>query len=231
MCAFVSLNRTSGKQDIGSALNGYVCHAPLFSSPDDAIIVNAHQPAWAQQNPDFIRWVARESPFAHGCLDRGEDELFNHASVLDNKAIGKGGVLWLCKAFRHFEEDTWKPGTWLKLRELGLNGLQAFIGASILSETGQPARVNSHVSLFCYKDPRTVRGFYDEMCSVKKLDGHNVNRGGYNGDRSNWGSLAGKPVRMSDGWGGFTERMKPCEPTEYAAKLREIFEGDPSNVS
>lgn len=235
VCAFRMIDPTTGLPPPGyrNPVNGDVCHAALsyYHKGGDPIVINAHKPDWYKTNPDFMRWVARESPFARGVLN-SDDEVFNHASVLDCREIGTAGALWLCKAFRHFVEDTWKPATWTKLREAGLDGLQAFVGADILLADGSPSKNNTHVSLFCYRSPCNLRKDYDRIKAGLKLDGGNASSGfHYDGNGiKNWGSLAGKKKRKADGWGGYTMVSVPCEPKEYVETLREILEGDPKNV-
>lgn len=235
VCAFSLIKRATGDNiDRYGEKNGAVCHAGVGRLTEPTIVVNAHKRRWADKSQDFLLWVARESPFSHGILNRDNDkEILGKASVIDTELVGKGGALWLCKALRHFEEDVWKLDTWTKLREGGLNGLQAFIGSDILSKEGKPAGGNTHVSLYCYSSPKELRKFYDEVLKMGKNTTNNANRGGYDygaNKEINWGSLAGKKERKPDGWGGFTEIDMPCPPEEYIAKLKEIFEGDPKNV-
>lgn len=241
VCAFQMLDRTTGDIIGGSSSHG-ACHAALNIYNCDevgsakkraSVVVNAHRAAWQKDNPEFLRWIARESPFAHGVLNKdNEDELFNHASVIDVEAAGNGGALWTCKAFRHFEEDRWKKDTWTKLRECGLDGLQAFIGASILDDEGQPMQ-RTHVGLFAYDHPTNIRKWYDEFQKIKRIDGNDAARFSknvYQYGGPTWGSLKFKTEKKSDGWGGFIEVKRPCDVKEYAEKLREIFNGDPANV-
>jgi hypothetical protein len=233
VCAFSMFSKKTGASK-GDHRVGAVCHnAFSYGARNDLIVVNAHLPEW--NNKDFLLWATQESPFAHGVLNRNDaDELINHAAVLDADVIGNGGALWVCKAVRHFMEDTWVPDTWSKLREYGLDGLQAFIGADILNKDGGP-KGGTHVGLFSYGPPKKLRANYDEIRNLKSISGGNAYRnGGYNiyGDSGVkiWGSLKGKKVKMDDGWGGFIEKYAQCEPKEYAEQLKEIFEGDPSNV-
>jgi hypothetical protein len=234
VCAFVILNRKTG-ENVGGTKTGTVCHADVtYRAADEAIVVNGHKAAWSTKNNiDYLRWCVLEAPFTHGILNRdNEKQLLGQASVIDTAIVGKGGALWLCKALRHFMEDTHKPKVWSKLRDQGLTGLQAFIGCDILTEEGGPSFGNTHVSLFSYSDPSKLREFYDELMKIEKNDTNNANRGGYAYGKKmeNWGSLAGKVEKKPDGWGGFTEVKRPCDVKEYAAKLKEIFEGDPKNV-
>lgn len=238
ICAYKAFLRDSGKNHsipYRTTTTGDICHAGVSSLPNECILVNAHKPAWSKKNPEFLRWCARESPFSHGVINRdNEKEIFNHASVIDLQEVNKGGALWLCKAFRHFEENSFILNTWDKLRNEGLDGFQAFIGADILLETGLPAFNNTHVSLFAYDTPSNLRKWYDEIRTARKLANTNVNRGDYNYGRvngaKNWGCMQGKARRKSDGWGGFTEILEPGSPKDYAACLKEIFTGDPKNV-
>jgi hypothetical protein len=229
ICALQMFNRETGN-NCGGAASGYICHAPLNSAKDTScIVVNAHKEKWHKTNPDFLLWVCRESPFSHGVLNKdNEKELFHHASVFDMGQIGKGGCLWLGKALRYFVEDTWKPGTWDNLRECGLTGLQAFIGASILNRNGQPMGY-SHVNLFGYAEPKALRKVYEEFLKIKEITGTDAARTMY-GPIVNWGGIAGKVKKVPDGWGGFTEKEEPGNVAEYAELLKEIFEGDLKNV-
>jgi len=229
ICALQMFDRKSGEES-GGGKTGYMCHAPLnHPVRNDLIVVNAHKYEWHQSNPEYLKWVARESPFSHGVLNKdNEKELFEHASVFDMETIGKGGCLWLGKAFRYFVEDTWKPGYWDKLREAGLDGLQAFIGASILDQEGAPMGY-SHVNLVGYQNPKDLRATYDRLKKIKDLKTTDAGIGMY-AKYKNWGGLGFTVVRKPDGWGGYIEVKKPCDAKEYAEKLREIFEGDPKNV-
>jgi len=238
VCAFQIINRESGKiENRRNSPIGDVCHAGLvYTVVNDwtaPIVVNAHKDTWQRKNREFLLWVAQEAPFNHGVLNRtNEDELLNHAAVLDLGLIGKGGALWHCKAMRHFTEDEYKLKTWTSLREKGLDGLQAFIGADILNVEGFPYTSCTHVGLFGYCDPTDLRKFYDEIRNEKRIDGSNAAKSKYydQNKKPNWGSLTCKLEKKPDGWGGFIEIRRPCDATEYAAKLKEIFEGDPKNV-
>jgi hypothetical protein len=194
--------------------------------------VNAHKAAWQKTHPEFLLWVDQESPFSHGVLNKdNKDELFNHASVIDIEQVGTAGALWICKAERHFTEDTFKLKYWDDLRAQGLDGLQAFIGADILDSTGNPSW-STHVSLFGYTTPAKLRSIYDEIRKARYLDGGTARRGDYvpHGLEKNWGGLNHKIKKVPDGWGGYIEKEEPTDVKEYAAKLKEIFEGDPKNV-
>lgn len=236
VCAYEQITKGAAKR-VGRGARSDVCHAGLntLHKPTEWIVVNAHRPDWQKENPEFIRWVMKESPFAHGVINNDDEkEFFEHAGVMDTELIGNGGCLWVCKAMRHFTEDTWKPKTWDKLREYGLNGLQAFIGSDILDSAGSPTRNNTHVSLFKYEKPATLRKWYDEFRKINRIDGSQANRGGYCYAEEQripeWGALKYKMERKGDGWGGFIEVKKPCDAKGYAAQLKEIFEGDPKNV-
>lgn len=219
------------------AASGDVCHAAVNQCPSqDVVVVNAHKSHWQNVNREFLLWATKESPFCHGVVNKdNDDELLNHAAVLDFNLIGKGGTLWVCKAVRHFEEDTFKLDFWNRLREQGLDGFQAFVGADILDPTGGARVGNTHVSLFHYTKPTQLRKWYDEIKNIGKIDTAVASRGGYlyfdnPAECPVWGSLKGKTEKVADGWGGFTEVVRPCDAKEYAMKLKEIFEGDPKNV-
>lgn len=235
ICAFCLIDRKTGKEAevrYRNPKNGDVCHAGLSSATHCEIVVNAHQKKWQNVNKDFLLWVVKEAPFNHGIINRDNDEqLLNHAAAYDTKIIGQGGTLWQCKAMRHFTEDSYKLKTWSDLREEGLNGLQAFIGADILNSAGGPQYYASHTGLFGYASPKKLRQFYNEISTKKALDGSNASRNDFNrNERVDWGSPQGMKVKKKDGWGGFVEVFQPCSVKDYAEKLREIFEGDPNNV-
>lgn len=232
VCAYDAYTKETVRNFNRGSRNGDVCHAGLNYLREPCVVVNAHRPDWFRRNPEFVKWVINESPFSHGILNRENDEEWqNHAAVFDSEIIGKGGVLWTCKALRHFEEDTHKPGIWDKLRNEGLTGLQAFIGADIINADGDAQTNNTHVSLFRYADPVTLRKWYDEFVKIKQIDTTEAYRGGYvaYGGRQ-WGTLGYTIEKKKDGWGGFIEKKVPSHPKEFAAKLKEIFEGDPKNV-
>lgn len=234
ICAFMILNRKDGKHCKGSREDSGPCHYGLSLMTGDEIVVNAHKPDLQGRYPDFIKWVSRESPFSHGVLNKNnEDELLNHASVIDVELVGTAGCLWLCKAFRYAVEEPFRIKTWRLLKEQGLNGLQAFIGASILTSLGEAQWRPSHASLFSYGDPETVRKYYDTFQTIKKLEGFEAAQVDWNtssGYTKVWGSLKHKVERKPDGWGGYIEIKTPVDVKEYAQKLKEIFEGDPKNV-
>lgn len=237
-CAFGFVDRRNGAAS--GPWSGAACHASLAYGIRDVpnpkggmIVVNSLQPSWGIKNPDLLFWLAREAPFSNGILNSDKDyEILNHAVVIDIAQTGQAGALWLCKAFRHFAEDTWKLDTWSLLREEGLTGLQAFIGADILTKEGNPNAHGSHVSLFCYGSPEGLRKDYDEIRSKTYLAGNQAARGfgGYYEGVKYWGGLKHKKRKIPDGWGGFTEVSSPCSVKEYASQLKEIFEGDPKNV-
>lgn len=230
--AFYMIDRKTGANSGPSA--GDVCHADLSYGErgrnKNVIVVNGHKSDWKDLNSDFLLWVTQGSPFSHGVLNRDQKkELLDHASVMDTEIIGTGGALWLCKALRHFVEDTWKPEIWSKLRNEGLDGLQAFIGSDILTAEGRPYNACTHVSLFGYASPAHLRATYDKVRELKRIDGGQAACLG-NFNAKEWGSLAGKMVKKPDGWGGFVEVRRPGEAKDYAQLLKEIFEGDPNNV-
>ena len=205
------------------------CHASLNYTRKPVICVNGHKADWYNTNPDFMKWVAFEAPFNHGVLNKGDEKtLFNHASVIDTELVGKGGALWQCKAMRHFIEDTWKIDTWTTLRNHGLDGLQAFIGADILDSTGSPGQ-RTHVGLFGYTTPDKLRKIYDDLRAKERIDTSNAAAMGQAGIGC-WGSMKGKKVKKSDGWGGFVEVFTQGDAKDYVAALKEIFTGDPKNV-
>jgi hypothetical protein len=234
VCGFTVIDKKNGSINRNSSRSNGACHAGItyLNDKDGYIVVNSHKAAWQKKNKDFLLWCAQGTPFAEGVLNRDDEkELLNHAMVLDTSIIGKGGVLWVCKAVRHFVEDIHKLDTWTKLRENGLDELQAFIGADILTSTGDPNYANTHVSLFRYTSPTNLRKDYDEVRNLKRIDSAQANRGGYTGgERVNWGTMSFMTLKKKDGWGGFTEIRKPADPKDYVAKLKEIFEGDPKNV-
>lgn len=232
VCAYDAYDKETGENFGRGSRHGDVCHAGLNYIKTPNVVVNAHRADWYRKHPEFAKWVITECPFSHGILNRENDkEWQNHAAVLDTGLIGKGGALWVCKAMRHFVEDTWKPGVWDKLRNEGLNGLQAFIGADIIDGQGAPLLSNSHVSLFRYDRPSVLREWYDEIREKKKITGDNANKGQYvRYDGYAWGALGFKIEKKKDGWGGFIEKRVPCEVKKFAHELKEIFEGDPKNV-
>lgn len=235
VCAFQVFNKATGEYVHGGT-TGDACHNDINYMRKGQVAVNAHAARWADMNTDFMLWIARESPFAHGVLNRDNtDEILHHAGVIDHDLVGKGGVLWVCKAFRHLNEDLWKHKTWTQLREQGLNGLQSFIGADILNENGSPNWCGSHCCLFGYHDAAKLREAYDRMRTIDRIDNGQAFTvgGGYERIRRQdpgWGSLKGITVRKADGWGGFIDTVKAGSVKDYAAMLKEIFEGDPKNV-
>lgn len=242
-CAFTVVDKNKGdfflypggKWGQERGRTGDVCHAPLngLKEEDPVIVVNAHRTTWQKTSKDFLLWCIRESPFARGVLNKdSNDEILNHAAALDTTEIGNGGALWVCKAVRHFTEDTYKIKTWEDLRAEGLDGLQALIGAEILDFEGNPNFSHTHVSLFNYDSPEELRKVYDEIKQGKKKLKTARGAGYGYGDKKpeEWGGLSSKLVKVSDGWGGFVELRKPSHAKEYVQKLKEIFEGDPKNV-
>lgn len=229
-CRFGLFNREGAPN---RNMSGHACHALINNYCNgEQIIINSHGSKFAKY-PEFISWVCRESPFAHGVLNKDEEKrLLNNGMIIDSSLVGKGGALWLCKAARHCVEDVWTIPLWRRLQEYGLDPLQAFIGADILNLGGKPKVSHSHCSLFRYDTPHSIRAFYDEIRNSKKIDTRNVNRpNGWNYFQGkSWGELTSKKEKRSDGWGGFTEVDVPCDPKEYVDKLKEIFEGDPKNV-
>lgn len=236
VCAYDAVDRETGqpihvKYGRGNA-KGDVCHAGLsYFDKKDALVINAHRDDWQKKHPEYLKWCITEAPYTHGVLNKDDlDEVLGHGAILDMGEIGQAGVLWVCKAVRHFTEDVYVPETWENLREQGLTGLQAFIGADILDITGVP-KCLTHTGLVSYSTPANLRKVYDELRTAKCKEGNQAAQGfGYGGVGKVWGSLAGKTVRKPDGWGGYTEVKKPCGAKEYAAQLKEIFEGDPKNV-
>jgi hypothetical protein len=209
------------------------CHYYVGYSTPGQIVVNAHKPNLHGANKEFTLAVARDMPFSHGVLNRSnEDEILKHASVIDVDLVGPGGALWLCKAFRYNVEDTFRIPTWNKLMAEGLKPFQAFIGASILDFMGNAQYGTTHNSLFGYGPPDELRKSYDEF--QRGYFAHSqVSRShywSYSTPRPHWGDSKSVKVKQSDGWGGFIESTKPGSMKEFAAKLKEIFEGDPSNV-
>jgi hypothetical protein len=237
LCAFQLLDRKTGAY-LGGRKDHGECHAPLSyprGGTETSICVSAHKAKWHKEHPEFMVWLAEEAPFSHGVLNGdNRDEYLQHAAVIDVEKIGTAGALWQCKAMRHFTEDTFKLKYWDELRSHGLDGLQAFLGADILDSSGGPGP-HTHVCLFSYGPPDQLRKFYDKVKGAKHWKGGQACQDGgwyaYGENRIKvWGNLKHKIVKQSDGWGGFTEVKKPCDSAEYAAKIKEITEGDPKNV-
>jgi hypothetical protein len=236
VCAFQLLDRKTGEY-IGGRKSHGECHAPLSypcNGASTSVCVSAHKAKWHKEHPEFMLWLADEAPFHHGVLNaKNRDEYLQHAAVIDVEEVGTAGALWQCKAMRHFTEDKFKLKYWDNLRECGLNGLQAFLGADILDNEGGPGG-HTHVSLFSYGPPEKLRQFYDKVRKAKEWDGGQACQDGgwyvYANNMKIWGTLKHKIVKQSDGWGGFTEIKKPCDVGDYAAQIKEITEGDPKNV-
>jgi hypothetical protein len=229
VAAYSVVDKRTGKV-VMEAKSGAGCHYGFSSITDNTVAVNGCREECHSQHPDYVKWVCQESPFAYGVLNRdNEEEIVKHAQVLDGALIGRGGCLWLGKALRYTSEDTFRLPTWYKLREAGLDGLQAFIGCSILNGKGARCTYNTHNSLVSYGSPVSLRRYYDDIKKGKKNE---TTQASYNteGGSVNWGTLTGKKVKKSDGWGGFTEVTVPCDVGDFAAKLKEICEGDPKNV-
>lgn len=227
VCAFAYFNKISGESAGERAVGA--CHYALINCADEHVIVDAHNKVLHGQNPDFTLWVAKESPYSHGVLNKDNDkQLIENAMVIDVEKVGKGGSLWLCKASRHFKEDVWVPKLWTQLRENGLDGLQAFIGSTILDSAGKAKGGTTHVGLYGYGTPKELRKFYDEVKEGKKLNTFAVSKSGAWG--ANWGDMKGCKVKKPDGWGGFTQVEEPGSAKTYSELLKEIFEGDPANV-
>lgn len=239
ICAFQMFNRDTGANVGRNSMSGDACHASIsYGGRTDFVVVNAHKAEWQHKNKEFLLWVTQESPLAYGVLNRdNEDEILNHASVMDSTLVGSAGVLWLCKALRHFQEEHHKLPFWTKLREGGLDGLQAFVGADILQHNGKPQYNLAHTSLFHYTSPQGLREMYDKIKKGEKMTGSQAQLSksaagykAYEGVCKSWGGLGIREVKKSDGWGGFIVKEEPCDVKEYVAALKEIFEGDPSNV-
>lgn len=228
VCAFSYINKISGESN-GERQVG-PCHYYLINCQDEHVVVDARKPGLHGINKDFTLWVSRESPYSHGVLNKDDEkQLINNAMTIDVEKVGRGGALWLCKASRHFKEDTWVPGFWSQLREQGLDGLQAFIGASILDANGEKRYGTTHVALYGYGSPVNLRKTYDKVKEGKKLETFAVSTSLPFGDKP-WGDMKGGVVKKPDGWGGFIQMPCPGDAKNYAAMLKEIFEGDPKNV-
>lgn len=227
VCAFAYIDKingnVAGERKIGA------CHYALCSAGDTHVVVDARNPEVHGQNKDFTLWVSRESPYSHGVMNKDDEkQLLNNAMTIDVEKVGKGGALWLCKASRHFKEDVHVPGFWSQLREQGLDGLQAFIGASILDLTGKFRSGTTHVALYGYGSPKALRDTYERVKKGEKLETFSVSVS--LPFTESWGDMTGKMIKKPDGWGGFVQIQAPGDAKEYAAALKEIFEGDPKNV-
>lgn len=231
LCAFGIIKKASGDW-LHSPTRGSACHAALYCvNREPSVVVNAHDPDYQGKYPEFVKWVCREAPFSEAIINGyNDDEILNHASVIDGEMVGQGGCLWLCKALRYPVEDTFRLPFWYQLREQGLDGLQAFIGCSIINKTGAPQTYTTHNSLFSYGNPKSIRDNYNKIRKLKKIDNSAAALQGVNDGTPHWGSLGFKTEKKSDGWGGFTEVKVPCDAKEFADKLKEIFMGDPKNV-
>lgn len=227
---WVALNKTTGLAPTRAYSQGAPCHGGVTGYVKNHYIINAHHPQHHGRYPDFTLWVARESPFSHGVLNKDkEDEILNHAAVLDGDLIGGGGILWLCKAFRYTREDPYRIEHWRKLLNEGLNPLQAFIGCSILDQAGNPLGSRTHCSLFRYATPEAIHSFYKELLTPNaKRVGNDASRPDdwnfFNGDV--WGAMGTVQVKKPDGWGGFVLVDQPANAKEFAEKLKKICEGD-----
>jgi hypothetical protein len=234
ICAFKKIHRETGA-NAGGTSHGH-CHAGILNIREDMILVNAHRhknQAASEETKAFTLWVARESPFAHGVLNsHNEDELWNKASVIDVSLVGSAGCLWLCKAFRTCVEESWRIPVWAQLRKEGLDGFQAFIGASILNSIGDRSLSNTHCSLFHYDTPEKLFKQYEKIKNAKKLDGQTAAQDRWSAVSCiNWGTLKMKTERKSDGWGGFVEKQIPSDAKEFAGTLLKIFKGEYEDVT
>lgn len=231
-CAYSTVDRVTGSWERKGHHKGSACHSGLWGVGFSEIVVNGHKDTVQGQFPEFIKWVANEAPFSNAVLNKDNDkEIVNQGAVIDTSLVGKGGVLWLCKAFRYAFEEPDCVRHWYSLRDGGLeDGLQAFIGASIVNKEGLPRPVRTHCSLFSYDTPENIKSFYDKVLTWKNEDSREVSMINLKYAADNWGSLAFKEVSVSDGWGGFTVKKVPSDPKEYIEKLRTIFEGDYKDV-
>lgn len=231
-----SFCKTTGNSKGYGGASGAACHNGVCHSSQKAYVVNAHKPAAHGKFPEFTKWVCREGPFSHGIINKdNEEQILNQGIIIDGDAVGRGGVLWLCKALRTTVEEPWRVKTWQTLVDGGLDGLQAFIGCSILSSTGEVQTAPTHCGLFRYDHPNNIYAFYQELVKERKRDDDNASRptkySYWNMKNKDWGTLAFKTVKKSDGWGGFTEVKEPADPTEFIEKLKLIFKGDYKLVS
>lgn len=234
VACWLSVSKETGKLRGTYGISGAACHNGVTGSSPKSYIINVHKPAYQGKYPDFTKWVCRESPFAHGIVNKdNEEQILNQGIIIDGDAVGRGGVLWLCKALRYTVEDTFRIKMWQQFIDGGLDGLQAFIGCSILTSTGGVQTLATHCGLFRYDHPNNIYAFYQELLKEKKRDNDDATRPAKysNWSGQDWGTLKFKKVKKPDGWGGFIEKEEPADPEEFINKLKMIFKGDYKLVS
>lgn len=242
-CSYNVLSRKTGDRSQDGfreqAFGGEICHAGIrdLHKAKEKLFISSQHPEFQGKYPEFTKWVNRESPFAHGVLNQdNDDEILNKALVIDGALVDKGGMLWLGKVNRYSIESEFTIPLWMQLREKGLDGLQAFIGASILDSEGNPRKQHCHCSVVRYASPKELYDMYLEWKKSRlSLNDSNVRRPesigydeGFKGKE--WGSVKTKEVSRSDGWGGYIKVRVPADPQEYVEKLQMIFKGDYRNV-
>lgn len=235
---FGTVDRETGK--VRAAISINVCHASVRRYTDDVIMINVHHPGFQGAYPEYTKWLAKEGPFSHGVLNKDNDaQILGKGIAIDVAAVGKGGALWLAKAMRYPIEAKWTPPLWLKLREQGLTGLEAFIGAAILDAEGKPKKQRGHCGVFAYGTPKELFDWYQEFSQPNlKNDTNNPSRPedgssirSYEDRKIDcWGSVAFIEEKKSDGWGGYTVVKRPADPKDYCDKLKTIFKGDYKSV-
>lgn len=231
ICAYVIFKKSDGS--VASDYRaGNICHASLnYRGSDDRVVVLAQKPVAGTE--DFVRWVCRASPFSHGVLNKdNDDELLNHAVVVDLGQVGMGGALWLAKALRYNSEDTWRPGVWNKLVEAGLDNLSSFVLCSMLANNGT-VNAGGHNSLFY---TMTKAEFRVALAEFNKPELKNITSKAtypYKYDYYNvaqveeywWSVKAGKPLKKPDGWGGYIEVPQPGSFADLVPVVNEILKG------
>ena len=227
---------------------GYVanapCHASLASYTYDekrqvkkdtnVISVLAMKESVSKKNPEFVKWVAQQSPASVGVVNKDNiDEILNNGLVVDREIVGQRGALWLGKALRYLTEDRHREKLWTRLMDAGADdGMVAFIGASILSDAGGPSG-RTHCSLSAYpKVKEDLKTIYHYFHDVGPHDDNDASATGfkalsiYERDGSTiWGDLKGRTEKVDDGWGGFTEKRVPGDAKEFVHILNETIKG------
>lgn len=234
IACFTFVEKKTAKEPTQVYSCGAACHGGLTSRVAGHYVINAHKPNHQGKYPEFTKWVCQASPFSHGVVNKdNEKEILSQGIIIDGDLVGSAGALWLVKALRCTVEDVFRVPVWDKLRAAGLDGLQSFIGCSILDSTGEPQKGKTHCGLFQYDTPDNLYAFYQELLKEKVRNGTDASRPpGWPSPFSGkvWGSLVYKIIKKSDGWGGFTEVKEPADPTEFVEKLKMIFAGDYKNV-
>lgn len=246
ICAGAIINRDTGKIT-SDYLVGTYCHSWVpgtyawrAEAKKTDIIFNTTKNINSDAERAFAKWVAQDSPFAYGVLNRDNlDQIYHGGMVIDMSLVGSLGTLWLCKAMRYIYESKGRVEQFGRLIKLGLPPKAAFFVCSSYGSYhgSQGADYQKVTPLASHCDHNQVQANMSRAQFVKayKVEKAEPRHTGATSEAlgagkcydcvEDWLGFGGsKEVKVPDGWGGFTMKRVPVDEDKAVAELLKFME-------